>query len=225
MDRLGTGNSTLDAALAGGVLPGAALLVSGEEGAGATEFALAFLRNGLVTKRTSHARFISALRSPARIRSEIALLFEGGIAADAIDVRKVDPEKMRAYPQQALEGLERGDVLIVESANALAPAGDGYSVPPWWRELADGAGEREVVVILLHSPGTLPRAVEASLAEAADGVLQFAWQSSGATRRRVLALLKMRGLAPVLDGGEVPIFEVALSRGPGFSVSRGRSVM
>lgn len=224
MDRLGTGNSTLDAALAGGLAPGAAILVSGEEGAGATEFALAFLRTAL-THKGAHARFVSALRSPARIRAEIQELFEGEDAAAAIEVRRMEPEKLRAYPQQVLEGLQHGDILIVESANVLAPPGDGYTVPPWWRELADGAGEKQVVVVLLHSPGTLPGAVEAALAEAADGVLQFGWQASGGSRRRTLALLKMRGLAPMLDGGEVPIFEVALHRGLGFSVSRGRSVI
>lgn len=225
MDRVETGSRALDAALAGGLPHGSALLVTGEEGAGGTEFVMAFLRHAIGGKAGHRARFLSALRSPKRVLDEYGALFEDTSASAGLEVMKMFPEKVRAAPAEALEGLVSGDMLILESANALAPPGDGYSVPPFWRDLADAAGERGVIAVLLHSPGTLPPAVEASLAEAADGVMHFSWQSSGSMRRRSLALVKLRGLAPGMDGGEVPLFEVALSRGVGFTISRGRNVI
>ena len=223
MTRVQTGVRTLDAALAGGIAPGAALLLTGEEGAGATEFALAFARHAV--SNGAQARVVSALRSPARIKAEYGELFEDQEGGKNLEVRAIAGEKLRAMPTFPLEGLRRSDVLIVESADALAPSGDGYTLTPCWRELADGAADTGVIVMLLLSRGTLPPAVEAALGEAADGVLQFTWEQAGPARRRSLAIVKLRGLAPVLDGGEVPLFEIKLQRGSGFSVDRGRSVL
>ncbi|HWH09058.1 MAG TPA: hypothetical protein VNX21_07645 [Candidatus Thermoplasmatota archaeon] len=223
MERIQTGNRSLDAAFAGGIAPGTVLLLRGEEGAGATEFALTVLRSA--TRQSRGARFASALRSPRRVRHEYAELFEDGDGGLGLEVKPLLGEMARADPAGVLGGLRAGDVLVLESADALAPPGDGVSLLPFWREVADAAGEAGVVLLLLDSPGTLPPAVDASLAEAADGVLEFTWKDGGPVRRRVLALTKLRGLAPALDGGEVPVFEVALHRGVGFTVSRGKSVL
>lgn len=228
MERVQTGSRMLDAALAGGIAPGCALLLRGEEGAGATEFALAFLRHSVEGKSHAHARFLSALRSPNRVRAEIHELFNGPDAKDAsdkVDVRRLDAEKACAAPDASLDGLEAGDAVVIESADALAPSGNGQNVASFWRSIADDAGERGVIVLLLHSPGTLPAGVEAALAEAADGIIDFSWHQSGQMRKRVLSLVKLRGLAPGVDGGEVPLFDLALHRGNGFEVSRGRSVL
>ena len=223
MDRIQTGNRSLDAAFAGGIAPGTVLLLKGEEGAGATEFALTVLR--AATGQAHVARFASALRSTGRVRHEYAELFEDQDGGQGLEVRAIFGDKARADPAGILAGLRAGDVLVLESADALAPPGDGVSLLPFWREVADAAGEQGVVVLLLESPGTLPPAVEASLAETADGVLEFLWRDGGSMRRRALAITKLRGLAPGLDGSEVPVFEVALHRGVGFTVSRGKSVL
>lgn len=223
MDRVETGIRSLDAALAGGVAPGATLLLTGDEGAGATEFALSFVRH--VADRGTHARILSALRSPSRVNAEYHELFESDKENASLEIRAITGEKVRAAPTEVLEGLGRGDLLLIESADALSAAGDGPALTPYWRAIADAAGESGVVVMLLHSRGTLPPAVEAGLAEAADGVLQFQWHQSGPARRRSLAIVKLRGLSPMLDSAEVPVFEIALQRGTGFSVSRGRSVL
>ena len=223
MDRIQTGNRSLDAALAGGIPPGTSLLLRGEEGAGATEFALTVLRTAAAQSHV--ARFASALRSPTRVRHEYAELFEDEEGGRTLEVKPMHADKAQADPTAILTGLRRGDVLVLESADALAQPGDGVSLLPFWREVADAAGEAGVTVLLLQSPGTLSHAVESSLAEAADGVMEFTWQLGGPVRRRVLALTKLRGLAPVLDGGEVPVFEVSLHRGIGFTVSRGKSVL
>lgn len=223
MPRVKTGVQTLDAALSGGITPGAVLLLTGEEGAGATEFAFAFARNAMT--QGAQARIVSALRSPARVIAEYRDLFEDPAGAKKIEVQPIAGDKLRAFPTAPLEGLQQGDVLVIESADALAPSGDGYTLTPCWRELADGAGERGVIVMLLHSRGTLPPAVEAAIAEASDAVLQFSWVQAGPARRRSLAIVKLRGLSPLMDSAEVPLFEVSLQRGVGFTVSRGRSVL
>lgn len=224
MERVQTGSRILDTALAGGIPPGSALLVSGEEGAGATEFALTVLRTA-AREHVRKARFASALRSAARVSGEMKALFEGAAEVADIDVRVLPPMDAGAHLGNVLDGLGEGDVLVIESADALASGQDARRLMPFWHGLADAAQEQGVVVVLLHAPGTLPSAVEASLAEGADGVLRFAWHDGGPTRRRVLSISKLRGLAPMLDGEQVPVFEVALQRGLGFSISRETSVL
>ena len=224
MERVETGSRVLDTALAGGIPAGSILFVSGEEGAGATEFALTILRAASKPGSGHKARFASALRSAPRIRRELDALFEGE-AARVIDVCKLTAAATRKDMEALISDLGPGDVLAIESADSLAVLGDGFGLIPIWHDLADAASAKGVVVILLHSPGTLPSPVEAGLAETADGVLRFTWQDGGPVRRRILAISKLRGLAPVLDGDQVPVFEVALQRGIGFSVSVERSVV
>jgi KaiC/GvpD/RAD55 family RecA-like ATPase len=224
MERVETGSRVLDTALAGGIPLGATLFVSGEEGAGATEFALTLLRRACPPGGKAKARFVSALRSPTRVRRELELLFDAQTAG-AIEVAQLPGSVTRAQLQAKASDLHEGDVLVIESADTLAVPGDGFGLLPLWHELADLASERGLIVVLLHAPGTLPPPVEAGLAETADGVLRFTWLDGGPVRRRVLAIHKLRGLAPVLDGDEVPVFEVALQRGVGFSVSLERSVV
>jgi len=220
MERVETGSRVLDTALAGGIPRGATLFVSGEEGAGATEFALTLLRSA--TEGKGH--FISALRSPQRVKRELELLFDAKTAG-AIDVTQIPGSVTRAQLADKTKDLGEGDVLVIESADSLAVPGDGFGLLPLWHDLADLATARGAVVVLLHAPGTLPPPVEAGLAETADGVLRFTWLDGGPVRRRVLAIHKLRGLAPVLDGDEVPVFEVALERGVGYSVSLEQSVV
>ncbi|GEM_PF-6660450 len=224
MERVQTGSRVLDAALAGGITPGTSLLVSGEEGAGATEFALTLLHAASLAKEGHKAMFASALRSAARVRAEVAALFEDGAEAK-IEVRVLRSAIAPDDVAELLAGLQKGDVLVVESADSLAKPGDGWSVMPLWHELADAAHAQGVVLLLLHAPGTLPAPVEAHLAEGADGVLRFSWQDGGPARRRILVISKLRGLAPVLGGDHVPLFEVALEPGLGYTISMENSVV
>lgn len=224
MTLVQTGVRVFDAALAGGFTPGTSLLLIGEEGAGATEFALAFARHA-AKQEERRVRILSALRSPSRVASEVRALFEGAESSPLLDIRSINVAALLAEPASILEGLDPGSIVLIESADALARAGDASELPVCWRTIADRASDLGILVMLLHSPGTLPPAVEVALAEEADGVLRFAWHEMGPSRRRSLSIVKLRGLAPVLDGAEVPVFEVALHRGVGFSLSRGRSVL
>jgi KaiC/GvpD/RAD55 family RecA-like ATPase len=223
MERVCTGDVTLDAALAGGFTSGASLLVMGEEGAGATEFALGILRAAAEGTDGRRGRFASALRSPSRVRAEIATLFESG--ALPFQVVKLDPENIERDLSVALDGLHEGDVLVIESADTLFADGDGSRLLAVWHRVADAAAEAGVVVVLLHAPGTLPRGIEAALAEEADGVLRFTWHDGAQLRRRRLDITKLRGLAPCLDGDDVPVFRVALHRGQGISVFMDNNVL
>lgn len=224
MELVETGVTQIDAALAGGVAAGASLLLAGQEGAGATEFALGFLRHA-VSRGKRRARIVSALRSPTRIANEMIALFDDPSAAKAIDIRALDADKLRANPTHILDGLTHGDVLLIESADSLAAPHDAPGFTPCWRVIADEAGDRGVIVMMLEAVGTLPRTVEVALEEAADGIFEFTWQQSGAARRRGFTIVKLRGLSPILEGADVPVFEVALQKGVGISVSRGRSVL
>lgn len=222
MERVPTGSRVLDTAFDGGIPSGTSLFVSGEEGAGATEFAMTLLHE-TVQHHARRALFASALRSAGRVRDELAMLFEDKLAEN-VEVRTVAPEGPGAL-MEIVQGLARGDVLVLESADSLTRTGEGRSLTPVWRELADAAHARGVILVLLHSPGTLPSPVESSLAECADGILRFMWQDGGPSRRRVLAIAKLRGLSSVLGGEQVPKFEVALEKGLGYSLSRDSSVV
>jgi KaiC/GvpD/RAD55 family RecA-like ATPase len=222
MERAQTGSRVLDAALDGGIPWGTSLFVTGEEGAGATEFALTLLRETAL-KHVHRALFASALRSAGRVKSEIAALFEEKDAG-AVDVRTLGAQDPRAL-LDLVQDLDRGDVLAVESADSLSHGAEGAALTPLWHELADAAHARGVVLVLLHAPGTLPHAVEAALAEGADGVLNFGWRDGGPSRKRTLAVAKLRGLVKVLGGEQVPVFEVALEKGLGYTISRDTSVL
>jgi KaiC/GvpD/RAD55 family RecA-like ATPase len=224
--RVPTGNSTLDTALGGGIPYGSTLLVEGEEGAGATEFAMTVLRTVAVERGgESIVRFISALRSAPRVTRELAELFEQQKEVEQINVRVIRPRQVEADCVLSILDMGSGSVLVIESASALARTESGKDLLALIQLLGDRAAESGVVVILLHTPGTIPESVESSLGEAADGVLSFQWLDSGPSRRRLLRIKKMRGLAPVLDGEQIPVFEVGLHRGRGFDISKVKSVI
>lgn len=214
----------LDAALAGGLPSGATLLVTGEEGAGGAEFVLSILRATALAK-VHVARFSSALRAPARVARELNQIFDDEKASTKLDVRAIDAKTLRQGPEALLAGLNKGDVLALESAQSLTVAGREAEFTTLWREIGDTAAERGICVILLHARGSLPRETEVALAEQADGVVDFTWFDGGTARRRVLTITKMRGLSTALDGEQVPVFEVGLHRGVGFSLARGKSVL
>lgn len=223
--KVPTGSRVLDAALAGGLPQGGSLFITGEEGAGATEFALTILRQIAQGKHHHKARFVSALRSAARVTEELRELFDDPKPVHGLDVIVMPAHVTPKEAHLILADLGAGDVLAIESADSLAALGDGYGLIPFWRALSNEAHERGVTVLLLHAHGTLPTSVEAALAQGADGVLKFSWHYGGVSHRRQLQIFKLRGLAPVLDGDQVPIFEVALQRGVGYSVSLERSLV
>lgn len=216
--RVKTGSATLDDALEGGFPAGTLVLAESDAGTGATEFALGLARS------TNGARthFLTALRSAERAEREARLLLEG--APDALDVESIRTGSDAGVVMDALAGLGTGDVLVLESASSIARAVDSDLVT-LVRDVADAAARTSAVVVLLHATGTLPTHVEAALAELADARLTFSWVDGGPTRRLVLALTKLRGLSELLEHEQVPIFEVALERGRGVSVSRVKSVV
>lgn len=225
MQRLGTGSPILDSALAGGIPNGAAFLVTGEDGAGATEFALTVLRHAARERAPCKVRFATALRSASRAGHEYAALFEGAPASPAVEFQVIEAAWAMRHPEAVLADFHEGDVLVLESADTLREADDAEHLQRFWHVVADAADAVGATVLLLHVPGTLPAALETALAEEADGVIRFEWRDAGPSRRRALVVSKIRGLAPMLDGDQVPVFEVALQRGVGFTISRGKSVI
>ena len=224
--RLTTGNATLDEALGGGLAPGSLVLVEGEEGAGAAEFALTMLRHVALAKGSGTTpRFLSALRSGPRVAREIAELFPRDADAARIEVQHVDATHPDGRDVLPLLDLPPGSLAVIESASALARMDPHRGLLPTLRAVGDKAAAADIVVLLLSAPDTMTPDVEASMAEASDGVLSFQWIESGNARRRLLRVKKMRGLAPILDGEQIPIFEVGLHRGRGFSISKVKSLI
>jgi len=218
-----TGSGILDSALAGGIPSGSAFLAQGEEGAGATEFALTLLRSTTTLGQGHRARIASALRSSVRIQRELGDLFED--EKMSIEIVSFAGGDVHDGCTDALRGLSEGDVLVLESADSLVNGGGETGLIKLWNKVANAAADQGVSVIMLHAPGTLAHATEAALAEGSDGVLSFRWLDSGSARRRVLEVSKIRGLAPILDGDQVPLFEVSLHRGIGFAISPVTSVL
>lgn len=228
-DRASTGNAFLDATLDGGLPAGMIVLVEGEEGCGSTEFAFATLRAAL--QRGQKARFISELRSSSRIATEARTLLDDATLARSIETlgTEVVSHALKHHLAQtvavALADLGRGDVLVVESVSALYRAGNAHSLAGLVQKLGDGAAASGAVVCLLHASGSVPLEVEALVKEGVDGHIVFGWREGSASRRRVLTLPKLRGLAPVVEGEQVPVFEFELVRGAAFRVSRVKNVV
>jgi len=223
MSRVKTGSGPLDEALGGGLPPGQTLLVEGPQGVGSTEFAFAVLR-AAAADRTGKAIFASAMRTPARAQTEARELL-GAHATQPITFAAIRPTRATLDCLELVEGLGKGDVLVIESAAALARASDVPDPVGLVQRLGDPAHAHGAALLLLHSPGTLPPLVEAGLQEAADGIFTFGWCDGGPTRRRSLFITKLRGLAPALDGEQVPVFDASLQNGLGFAVSRVKSVV
>lgn len=223
MVKVQTGSRPLDEALGGGLPSGSVLVVESPHGAGGTEFALAVLRGAGPGGRTGGA-FLTCLRSAARARVEAEALF-GAEDVAHVGFARLGSQRAREESAQALRRTAAGDVLVLESAGAYARLEGASGLLSLADVAGDEARERDSLVILLHSPGTLDAGTEAALLEAADGVLSFAWLDGGPTRRRSLFLSKLRGLAPALDMEQVPVFEATILPGAGFAISRGRSVV
>lgn len=224
MERVATGCAFLDDCLGGGLPGSSTLLVRGDPGAGATEFALSVLRAVAQGEPKRRVRFASALRSERRVRREAGALFEEDGSLGSLEVLALDPKDIETDLMRALLETGQGDVVVLESLAALAHK-DAAGLAGRLQRLADAAEDWGVTVLVLHAPGTLPVDVELKAADAVDGVLTFRWMDAGPARRRVLTIETVRGLAPHLDADQVPIFEVTLRRGIGFSVSRVKSVL
>lgn len=229
VERVSTGNPFLDASLDGGLPSGMIILVEGEEGAGSTEFAFAALRAAL--KRGRRARFLSELRSSNRINAEACALLGDASIASAIDMSGTEMvnSMLRHHLAQtcalAVADLDRGDVLVIESVSALYRGGDAHSLATFVQNLGDGAAATGALVCLLHATGSVPDEVAALVKESVDGHVVFGWRDGTASRRRVLTVPKLRGLAAVVEGEQVPIFEFDLVRGAAFRVSRVKNVV
>lgn len=209
-----TGSPLLDAALDGGLAWGASVLLESEEGAGGPELALSVLR--AAAARGAAARFVSAIRSPERVRAEIAALFPQEAALARVEAREARDENGLF----AGIGSTPGDVLVVESASALARLAKDGDAAALHRRLAEAAADAGTVLVVVSALGVLPAVAEAALAEGSDVVMSFRWAESGATRRRLLRVRKVRGLAHVLDADQVPVYEIGLHRGRGVTVAR-----
>lgn len=223
MRRIPTGSATLDATLDGGILEGSLMILEGPQGVGSTEFALTLLHSAGL--RTQRAVFATVLRTPPSVREEAAILFGGEIEASVIDFVAIRREHALADCSAAMGRLSRGDVLVVESVSAIARGPSGSDLAGFLEEIGRMARDRGAAVFLLHSSGALPAALEMALGEIADGILSFGWRDGGSMRRRCLFITKLRGLAAGLGGDHLPVFEATLACGPGFTLSRVRSVV
>lgn len=215
--RVPSGNAVLDEGLGGGFREGSLVLVEGESGAGATEFVLGVAADAARGRKVT-SRFATGLRAPERAAREARDLL-GETAAASIRFCALGNDPARTC-QVLLEGLGRGDVLVVESTSTF-----GSDLPLLTRQLGDLAAASGAVVLLLHAPGTLPARDEAGVRDACDACVSFTWKDGGLARRRLMALSKMRGLAPMLETDDVPVFEVALRHGIGIGVSRVKAVL
>lgn len=221
VEAVTTANPTLDAALGGGLRQGSVVLVEGEDGAGGLEFVATLLRAAALDGVGRRVSFLSPLRSEEDVRRELGSLFPDDKAVASIEI-------IRLFQSQDAEGpprigpLHRGDILAIESPISLTHA--GISCADMSIAIRDAA-RPGAIVLVLHARGTLSSVDEAMLREGSDVTLEFRWRENSTSMRRMLAIRKVRGLAPVMEGSQVPLFEVRLERGLAYMVSRIESVV
>lgn len=225
--RIATGSEPLDSALGGGLPEGFTLLVEGPQGVGSTELAFTLLRTAARRGRGKgrKACFLSALRSARRAAGEAEALF--GTPASETGITFVDtmPARAKEAVLATMGSLQTGDVLAFESVAALEHPAQREGVCAAVQALSDAAQECGVLFILLNSPGSLDDHVEHRVAECVDGVFSFSVREAGSSRRRALTVTKMRGLAPALEGDQMPVFEASLRSGIGFAIAAVKSVV
>lgn len=218
----GTGDPTFDLALGGG-LPDGLLLLVGEVGAGAAEFAACLMRAALTSHRGDRALLVSALRSGERARHQLSQLFEDEKLAASVECLPLSHGSFDLSASLVAWGGAR--VVVIETAASLGPSSPRGDVAALGVMLADFAARAHALVVVECGTGTLPPDALARLEEAADGVLRFSWRHGGTMSRRTMQLVKLRGLAPILETDEVPVFEISLRRGDGIVVSRVTNVV
>jgi len=220
---LSTGSATLDDALGGGLPTPALILVEGTSGTGSTEFALTVLFQ-VASSRSRIARFASALRSPGAVGREAVKLMEDPHGGERLDLRHISHLELPLLLHM-VEDLAAGDCLVIESTAALARLGSPTDFTRHVCALGEAAGRVGTTILLLHAHNSIDADTEAQIREIADAVFSFYWQEDGPTRRQLLAIPKLRGLAPVLEHAQNPVFDVGMRRGRGAVVSRLESVM
>lgn len=219
--RTSCGNVILDGALGGGLPAGSLVLLRGESGAGAHEFAFGALGAALESGRSG--AWASALRSAGRVARQAA----DALPAQAAPLLRAIELRPRSLAQDCLDAassLDARHVLAVESAAALHQGIGDAAFAELLSELAEAAFHADGLILLLHTPGALAPETEARLEESCDAVLTFRWREGSTMRRRILGIDKMHGRAPALASEEVPVFEVGVQQGGGLSLSRVRNL-
>ncbi len=129
-----------------------------------------------------------------------------------------------------IETAGQDSLVVLDSLTEIAAQ---CNTPALWANLTGllrgvqrVAKQRNITFYLLLTRGILDSSRETELADIADAVILFRWEtSSGARRQRVMYFEKFRGVMPHLEEHDLVKFAVRISTTNGFEVSNIRVVI
>jgi len=277
MDDIPFGISRLDSLLGGGAPPGSVVLLSGEAGAGAREFAYTSaamnalaqtdddlfdlhygeLPEGAVLPPEVH--YLSFTSSKPTLEEELRYTLSDDIVDAAVDrINYLDlsteyfqssripqdwylgrttqlsdlsgggnREKVLSVLGDYLTEHASGNLVVLDSISDLLSAlGDDLKwqdIPMLIRGLKRAAAQWGGLILILASEETLEPTELGQLSDAASGTIDFAWETGGSKRARVMVVRQFRGVLSRLEDEDIVQFEGEIHEG-GYDLSNVRKI-
>ncbi len=277
MDDIPFGISRLDSLLGGGAPPGSVVLLSGEAGAGAREFAYTSaamnalaqtdddlfdlhygeLPEGAVLPPEVH--YLSFTSSKSTLEEELRYTLSDDIVDAAVDrINYLDlsteyfqssripqdwylgrttqlsdlsgggnREKVLSVLGDYLTEHASGNLVVFDSITDLLSAlGDDLKwqdIPMLIRGLKRAAAQWGGLILILASEETLEPTELGQLSDAASGTIDFAWETGGSKRARVMVVRQFRGVLSRLEDEDIVQFEGEIHEG-GYDLSNVRKI-
>ena len=277
MDDIPFGISRLDSLLGGGAPPGSVVLLSGEAGAGAREFAytsaamnalaqtdddLFDLHYGELPEEAvlpPEVHYLSFTSSKSTLEEELRYTLSDDIVDAAVDrINYLDlsteyfqssripqdwylgrttqlsdlsgggnREKVLSVLGDYLTEHASGNLVVFDSITDLLSAlGDDLKwqdIPMLIRGLKRAAAQWGGLILILASEETLEPTELGQLSDAASGTIDFAWETGGSKRARVMVVRQFRGVLSRLEDEDIVQFEGEIHEG-GYDLSNVRKI-
>ena len=149
-------------------------------------------------------------------------------AGEPVDSQSVDtPESILTALQGYLQANAAGNLVVIDALTDLASLPDDEvawpEVPRLLRGLTRAVTDWGGVVLVLADAEAVTPTQLGGLSAAATGTLEFAWETGGSKRARVMNIRELRGALGRLDRDEIVQYE-AESHPRGYDLSNVRKI-
>ena len=240
MDDIPFGISRLDSLLEGGAPPGSVVLLSGEAGAGAREFAYTSASKSTLEQEFRYTLSDDIVDSVIKDIEYLDLSTEyfqsSRIPKDWYLGRTTElsdlsgggnREKVLSVLGDYLTEHASGNLIVFDSItdllSAMADDLTWQDIPMLIRGLKRAAEQWGGLVLILASEETLESTQLGQLSDAASGTINFSWETGGSKRARVMVVKQFRGVLSRLEDEDIVQFEGEIHEG-GYDLSNVRKI-